>query len=385
LSQSVVLPNNSRAITLDDEYAYVHLGRFIEAIHSKSYGDAISLGITIADARYRSFASAEDDDRISAKYITGSIAAQYSFRSTLRTQEVWVASAEISAGTDRFIIRPTSKRGAAGYSLSTPASPKTVAVLDRSSGFLFELNPLVLPPAGSAAVFTLQSIQAKIRDALNATKYLGPFRQPPLRRYPTRGSGPKDVGTQGEHTVTLLANESITRQRRPHLDEVSQWIARLGLGRRIEVPRVGTSDLFETNVTLADDKKFAIADLGYGLSQVLPVLTQCSFAEPGSTLLFEQPELHLHPLAAGKLTGVFCDTVRKGVTVIAETHSDDMIKSVLRAIRAGEISRKDVAFYKAKRTQGRTEIASVKIHTAGDVDEAWDRDVSAEILGGTGA
>jgi predicted ATPase len=74
------------------------------------------------------------------------------------------------------------------------------------------------------------------------------------------------------------------------------------LAKHLDVNRVGNSDLFEINITLSDEKNFPLADLGYGLSQVLPVLTQCSFAPESSTLLFEQPELHLHPKSAKNLS-----------------------------------------------------------------------------------
>ena len=77
-------------------------------------------------------------------------------------------------------------------------------------------------------------------------------------------------------------------------------MAELGLAKKVEVFRIGNSDLFDVQVTLNDNATLPIADLGYGMSEILPVLVQCSFAPKGSTLLFEKPELHLHHLAAGK-------------------------------------------------------------------------------------
>ena len=146
-----------------------------------------------------------------------------------------------------------------------------------------------------------ETIADIILGELRRTLYLGPFRQAPLRRYQTRGSSPLEVGSQGEASVTLLANEYVQSKARPHIKEVSEWMAELGLAKKVEVSRVGNSDLFDVQVTLNDNATLPIADLGYGMSQILPVLVQCSFASKGSTLLFEQPELHLHHLAAGSL------------------------------------------------------------------------------------
>ena len=121
-----------------------------------------------------------------------------------------------------------------------------------------------------------------INTELTSVLYLGPFRQSPLRRYPTRGSSPTEVGAQGENTITLLANEFVQTKTRPHLREVGKWLSALGLAKSVELARLGSSDLFDVKVKLADGANLPIADLGYGMSQVLPVLAQCSFAPRGS-------------------------------------------------------------------------------------------------------
>jgi len=119
-----------------------------------------------------------------------------------------------------------------------------------------------------------------------------------------------------------------------------------------------------------------MADLGYGISQVLPVLAQCSFAQPGSTLLFEQPELHLHPLAAGELTGILCETVQRGITVVVETHSPELIRSLQSQVRKGKVSTDSVAVFKTTRSNGATMISRVEIESDGDVYELWERGIS---------
>src|SRR5437899_12149322 len=118
------------------------------------------------------------------------------------------------------------------------------------------------------------------------------------------GAPPTEVGSQGEAAATLLANEAMQSQSRLHINQIARWMDLLGVGKRLDVSRIASSHLFDVNVTLPDGSAFPLADLGYGLSQVLPVLTQCSFAPEGSVLLFEQPELHLHSLAVRPLASV---------------------------------------------------------------------------------
>jgi hypothetical protein len=205
-------------------------------------------------------------------------------------------------------------------------------------------------------------IQNTISRELRNTVYLGPFRQAPLRRYPFRGSSPNEVGAQGEATVSLLASENLQKRKRLHIAQIGKWLGVMGLAKLVRVERVGKSDLFDVGITLADDVELPIADLGYGVSQILPVLTQCSFAKTGATLLFEQPELHLHQGAARKLARVFTDTIKeKGVHIVAETHSPELFYEVFQELRDGRIKVSEIAAYEVVRDGGSSRYTEIKI------------------------
>ena len=369
LSQTMKLPNNRRPISLDDEYASVHLGRFIEVIHSKSYQDAISLGVEIPDVRFP-MAGPRNQFRM----VTGDLRASYTFKSTLRTQNTYLHTASLVVGAERFDVRRISGR----YEVSRTPAGKKVA-FEQADGFL--LRPIFRGGRIAMETFamseSLVEVQRFIQEALRNTLYLGPFRQPPQRRYPTRGASPAEVGPQGESAVTMLANEVVQFQVRPHIKQVAGWLNLLGLAKDLEVSRVGKSDLFGVNVTLKDGDSFPLADLGYGLSQVLPVLAQCSFAPAGSTLLFEQPEIHLHTLSAKPLAKVFAETARRGVTVVAETHSPQLVWATVGAVRDGIIARHDVALYRVTRRAKRTELQELKIEDDMDVYGNWESGISA--------
>jgi predicted ATPase len=220
--------------------------------------------------------------------------------------------------------------------------------------------------------------QRHIYQQLERTHYLGPFRQPPLRQYPTRGASPIEVGPQGESTATILANEIMRSQNRTHISEISKWLHSLGGGKKLDVQRIAASDMFDLDVTLPDDSSFAIADLGYGLSQVLPVLTQCSFAADGSILLFEQPELHLHSLAVRPLASVFIDAMRrKKLTILAETHSVELVGQFQRELRAKTIKLDELIVYRVHREAGHTMIKEIQIDSDDfDIYEQWEKGIS---------
>jgi len=85
LSQTIKLSSSKLPIVLDDEYAQVHLGRFIEVIHSKSYSDQMEIGISFSIDKashrlMRKGLSVGKEDAI--------VNALYSFKSTRRTQGV---------------------------------------------------------------------------------------------------------------------------------------------------------------------------------------------------------------------------------------------------------------------------------------------------------
>lgn len=375
LAQTIKLGDTSRALTLDDEFAQVHLGRFIEIVHSKSYLDLIEIGLNLGSTKFL--------NKVGEKIyeISGDITATYAFKSTKRTQEVYVHSAILAIGDQKIELTITDKANGI-YKAVDSISGKTFTAVNVGN-FLFEIswNVETVDEDWFHVSTLVRTIQKHISQQLRETAYLGPFRQSPLRRYPFRGSTPFEVGAQGEATVSLLANEFMQSKKRPHTLQISGWLAELGLAKAVKVARVGSSDLFDVSIEMTDNVSLPIADLGYGLSQILPVLVQCSFAKENSTLLFEQPELHLHEGAAKKLSRIFSDVISsKKVHIVAETHSRDLFFGVINEIRQGRINQNDVIAYDVKREHGGSTYTpiNVVIEDGGiEVSHPWGKALGA--------
>lgn len=374
LSQTVKLPNDTRSLSLDDEFASVHLGRFIEVIHSRSYSGEILLGIELTGLRYTGFEKTLDN-RYLFRNEEGDVRAEYAFKCSKRTQEVYLDTARHNIGTLNF----RAQRAGDKYEV-TEETGKTMAMLSLERGFLFDQSGTLT--GGNLDAYyqfaPLFSLQSAVQSELQNTLYLGPFRQGPLRRYPTRGSSPTEVGALGEATTSLLANEIVQSRSRSHIRQIARWLGQLGLAKRLVISRVAKSDLFDVTLTLPDGDSFPIADLGYGLSQILPVLTQCSFAPAGSTLLFEQPELHLHSLAARPLAKVFIETASsKNIHIVAETHSPELFKQFLCELRDGKLPLSDFVAYRVSRQGQKTVVTKIEIDPDGiDVYEQWEAGLS---------
>jgi predicted ATPase len=371
LSQTIKLLNNISPLALDDQHADVHLGRFIDVIHTKSYADHLCLGFDFDSYKVpRKHGSRLRMESEPCQFI-------YTFKGTKRTQDLQVLSASYMVGGSNYALKRQSDSSylltAAGMGKQVPCS------IERA----FKLNIFASLTAGSRMssfedFMPLYVAQEQMIAELGRVRYLGPFRQPPQRQYQTRGAAPKEVGPLGESAVSLLAIESVQTKRREHLAEIATWSNHLGLAKHISVTRSGTTDLFEVNLTLQDDHVFSIADLGYGVSQVLPVLAQCSFAERGCTLLFEQPELHLHSIAARGLAKVFIETAKsKGVRILIETHSPELFKEFLSEMRAGHLPIDDFRCYRISRESAETKVHPIEIDPEDcDVYENWERGLS---------
>ena len=110
------------------------------------------------------------------------------------------------------------------------------------------------------------------------------------------------------------------------------------------------------------------------MSQVLPVLVALIVAEPGQLVYLEQPELHLHPNAQVALARVLADAAKRGVRVVAETHSSLLLLGVQTLVAEGDLSPELVKLHWfTRREDGVTEVNSADLDEAGAYGE-WPED-----------
>ena len=89
-----------------------------------------------------------------------------------------------------------------------------------------------------------------------------------------------------------------------------------------------------------------LTDVGFGVSQILPVLALCFCVSPTSTVILEQPDIHLHPNVQAGLADVFIDAWKnRNVQVLFESHSEHLLRRLQRRIAEGKIAKEDVGLF----------------------------------------
>src|SRR5262249_32228946 len=115
---------------------------------------------------------------------------------------------------------------------------------------------------------------------------------------------------------------------------VSFWLQHFKLASRVSVEDLAKNvNLFELNLTgAARTLEANVADVGYGISQILPVIVQGLLMRPGGVYMVQQPELHLHPDAQAGLADFFLYLACYGIRVIVETHSEYLLIRLRRRL-----------------------------------------------------
>lgn len=187
--------------------------------------------------------------------------------------------------------------------------------------------------------------------------YLGPLRRSPARSYARTGHL-LSVGPAGEFTPSILANlkakAAKERSHRPpnreRLQQLHTWMEMLFPSKVVDTLTV--DELVKLVINRTTTQGETITDVGFGISQVLPILVQIAVMPNDSTLLIEQPELHLHPHAQSKFAEIIVLASKSGRRFIVESHSEHFVRGLQVAVsneRASprlrnKIERTDVSF-----------------------------------------
>jgi predicted ATPase len=261
------------------------------------------------------------------------------------------------------------------------------SVVARELGPKYELEPL-----STGLVADVRGINDYVTNFFsNDIHYIGPMREEPRAVYSSEQAlQANDVGIHGEHTAALLhyRNHQVIRHVPPSAlstltnksavrsttlgAAVTEWLAYIGVADGFETADKGQLG-YEVKVKSNASTRFHdLPNVGFGVSQVLPIIVGSLLAEKGSVILLEQPELHLHPRLQARLSDFLLSLTFLDKQVICETHSRSLVDRLRYRIAADDSNRISdrLALYFLTRTPPiGTELRPLRINRYGKLQE----------------
>lgn len=237
----------------------------------------------------------------------------------------------------------------------------------------------------------LADLEKTYENLFDNVYYLGPLRDYPKRDYLWARTRPTDVGYKGERAIdAILAARDETRnlakgsRNKPFESIIAHWLKELGLIDSFKVEEIApNSNRWQAKVrTKAGAAEVLLTDVGFGISQVLPVITLLQYVPEGSIVLLEQPEIHLHPLAQSALADVLIQAaMHRKVQIILESHSEHLLARLQRRMAEGDkISAEDVRLYFCDAPKGESQLTKLQIDLFGKIGN-WPENFMGDAFG----
>ena len=224
---------------------------------------------------------------------------------------------------------------------------------------------------------SLNVIRPRLEFRIFSSIHLPGLRGNPERTYKLTSTGPRYPGTFENYTASIIHEWQEKTDKR--LQSLADALYTLGLTKQIGTQKIGDTRI-ELQVGRLHHRgtdeidMVSIADVGFGVSQILPVLVALVVAEPGRLVYLEQPEMHLHPRAQVALAQVLAGAAKRGVRVVAETHSSLLLLAVQTLVAEGDLSPELVKLHWFTRGEnGATEINTADLDEAGAYGD-WPED-----------
>lgn len=231
----------------------------------------------------------------------------------------------------------------------------------------------------------LSLFETQYEELMNSIYYLGPLREHPQRQYSWTGTSPTGVGNRGERFVeAILAatakgetrNVRKKTKKQPFQAIIAHWLKELGLIHEFKVEEIGEG----ANIYRAMVKKdlggtdVLLTDVGFGVSQVLPALVLLYYVPEGSTIIMEQPEIHLHPsVQSGLADAILTISQSRNLQVIIESHSEHILRRFQRRIADESYKHEDLKLYFCSSSGGNSALTPLDVNIFGEITN-WPKD-----------
>lgn len=215
----------------------------------------------------------------------------------------------------------------------------------------------------SFAWYRITQLAGALQDELT---FISSFRLAPQRMYYEVAKANLAVRRHGENYVEQIAQW--TSASAQQLDHLRKDLDELGILSALELGRLGAGGMELRGRPKPNARMTNLTDLGFGTSQVLPVLVAVNQLDAGSVFVVAQPETHLHPEAQARLARYFVRLAKtRGITFIVETHSEYLINRLRRLVANGEIEEEDVSVAHVENTGREAQVHPIELRADGQI------------------
>jgi predicted ATPase len=215
---------------------------------------------------------------------------------------------------------------------------------------------------------------------LRTLSYLTAERVGPRDSYPLQDpSATQVVGPRGENAVGMLYQRRddpvlpllTLNDAAPRLEkQVEAQMARFFPGTSLTVQPVPQANMVTLGLTNTGETGFhRPVNVGFGLTQVLPIIVAALASSSGDLLLIENPEVHLHPAGQALMGEFLAEVSHAGVQVLVESHSDHVLNGIRRAVKKQALPADQVSLHFFKpRGSNVEQVTSPVIGPDGNID-----------------
>ena len=228
----------------------------------------------------------------------------------------------------------------------------------------------------------LSNLEQSFENLFQNLYYLGPVREYPSRTYRWSGEKPQDVGKRGEWTIAALL--AAQKSDPEILKKIASWLRELNLIHSFDIqPIVAHRQEYEVKIRRTpNSSEVSLTDVGFGVSQILPVLVLCYYVPEGASIILEQPEIHLHPSAQMGLADILIEVSKtRKLQIILESHSEHLLRRLQRRIAEEKFSNEDVALYFCSTDQeGKSNLTPLEVDKFGNINN-WPDNFFGDEMG----
>lgn len=237
----------------------------------------------------------------------------------------------------------------------------------------------------------LPQFSSTFEELFSHVYYLGPVRVHPKRNYHWEGDHPEDIGRWGDKAIDALLSARVDKRTIQHEEKeisienrILEWLREMDLAHSFILKRTGPPSEKNYDVRIEKNRsgtKVTLADMGYGLSQFLPILVLCYYAPMGSTLILEQPGIHLHPKVQSQLADLLIEVVtERKLQILVESHSEHFLTRLQRRVAEKQISQDDTALYFCRNDDGASTIEPLDVNEFGEIKN-WPENFFGDVMG----